>query len=332
MDVLVITVYNSFNFGAFLQAYAMETYLESRGHKVDFLCMDPHDIHFHKKYYKTKNPLRFLKRMQTEKCFNKDLKNIHSVNSLTKEYDLAIIGSDELWNVKNDGFIHVNEYLGFDLPAKKIITYAVSCNKSTVNDFTKMYPFPNLFSKLDRIAVRDSMTEKLVNDINSSFVVEKVLDPTFLVDFKKKRKKINETYILVYGYRFLETEKNAIIKYAKEKNLPLYSIGFEHDWCDKYLNCGPLRFLDYMYSAQTVITATFHGSVFSIIFNKNFASFGRDNSKILDLLSIFGLDDRNASNENVLKILSHDIDFQHLNTKVDEMKNQSLKYLMSVGC
>ena len=332
MQILVLTVYNSFNFGAFLQAYAMEKYLNSRGHEVDFLCMDPHNYKFHKKYYKTKNPLRLIRRIQTEVAFNRDQKAINVVDSISKTYDLAIIGSDELWNVKNDGFSHRREYVGLGIHADKIITYAVSCNKSVASDFTKAYPYPKLFTSLDSIAVRDRMTEKLVKDIDSSREVERVLDPTFLFDFKKERHSIKKDYILVYGYRFLDSEVDAIKQYAHKMKLPLYAIGFEQSWCDKYINCGPISFLDYMYSAHSIITATFHGTVFSIIFNKDFVSFGRDNSKVLDLLLTFDLDNRNATDNDMLKIFESGIDYAAVNRKIEKYRNDSFAYLYAMNC
>ena len=332
MKILVITVYNSFNFGAFLQAFAMYKYLTNQGHKVDFLCMEKHDFVFHKNYYKTKNPIRFFKRFITEKSFNKDIKLINSIDSVESSYDLAIIGSDELWNVVNNGFEHKPEYIGYNISAKNIITYAVSCNRTTVKDFNMHYKYDDVFSKLTAISVRDRMTEKLVKELASNINPIKVLDPTFLYDFSVNRNRINKKYVLLYGYSFLDDEVVKIKEYSRKMNLPIYSVGFEHKWCDKYINCGPIEFLDYIYSSDAVITATFHGSVFSIIFEKPFASFGRDNLKVLDLLDTFELDDKNASRYGISEILSSKFDWVNVKNIRNDKKLISENFLKEYIC
>lgn len=331
MKILVVTVYNSFNFGAYLQAFAFNKYLRSRGHEVEFLRVEEHDFKFYLNYYRTKNPIRMAKRYITKCKFSADLKQLKCVKYPNAEYDLIIIGSDELWNVKNKGFNHRTEYIGFNLPSTNIVTYAVSCNKTSIEDFKKCYKMDMPLSKLSALSVRDEMTKNLVFELTGKEAV-RVLDPTFLIDFNMFCSEISEQYILVYGYSFTEDEIIAIKEVSNKKQLPLYAIGFEHNWCDNYINCGPLEFVNYVKNAQYIITATFHGSVFSIIFGKRFAAFARDNLKIIDLLETMEIGSQIATANSVENVIDHQYSLDAVRIKCKQLREYSENYLEHVGC
>ena len=93
---------------------------------------------------------------------------------------------------------------------------------------------------------------------------------------------------------------------------------------------GPMEFLNLIVNAKFVLTTSFHGTIFSIIFNKPFFSINADKDyRRATLLKTMGLEDRNISeddmNEKLQKVLK--IDFEASNEKIKEEREKSLKYL-----
>ena len=85
------------------------------------------------------------------------------------------------------------------------------------------------------------------------------------------------------------------------------------------------------YDSSFIVTDSFHGTVFSIIFNKPFVVFAntkRGNSRIESLLSRLGLEGRLVSDNNYMFIDTH-IDWQDVNRRLEDWKKESLDYLLS---
>lgn len=302
MNICVVTIFNEMNYGAYLQAYAMGEYLRQKGHDVVFYEEKSWGWKesFHALHLRDFRHIDFNAKLLFG--YMKDRRYFKKTGDLHAEYDLVIIGSDELWNVRNYNFAHERYYLGEDMKASKCITYAVSCNNCDAEEFSSVYPDLKNFFALDDIAVRDEHTHSLVKLLSNRVPVD-VLDPTFLVDYKVNEPLIHGEYLLVYGYYFTEEEIAQIRHYrSRFPNLRMISVGFRHDWCDDNIACSPLEFLNCVSHAKTVVTSTFHGTVFSIIFRRDFITFARNNSKIRDVLNKFNLDKRNVSDGGVESI------------------------------
>lgn len=326
MNICVVTIFNELNYGAYLQAYALKKYLTEQGHSVEFYKKEKwsakdslHALHLRK-------PAKLPFHYKLLKSYMKDWKHFVVTKNLTG-YDAVIIGSDELWNVRNYNFSHDTYYIGIGVGAHKCLTYAVSCNNCTVDEFSKQYPEIDNFYALDGIAVRDKNTYDLVTAL-STRTPKMVLDPTFLTDYEVDGRIEKEDYILIYGYYFTEEEINSIRKYISQySGIKTIAVGFIHNWCDKNIACGPLEFLNYVKYARCVITSTFHGTVFSIIFRKNFVTFGRNNLKISDLLRKFSLENRNATGMDVQSINPAVIYNDEFESTIHYWKSVSCQYL-----
>ena len=187
-----------------------------------------------------------------------------------------------------------------------------------------------------------------VRDRNSGLIVEELterkvkyhLDPVFIYDFKNEMNYPIEDvpYMVVYAYsgRINEKEKVEIVKFAKSHNLKLLALGGVHDFCDEYINANPFEMLQYMKNAQYVVTDTFHGTVFSIKFNKQFATISRqghegvygNQEKIEDLLRRFELESRLLGKPSDLRgLLEREIDYVAINGKIEREVQSSLLYL-----
>ena len=111
-----------------------------------------------------------------------------------------------------------------------------------------------------------------------------------MCDYKSEVPQIKDSnYILVYGYdnRLIEKKYVQEIKaFAKKHGKKLYAVGFFQDWCDKLIVASPLEVLGWVKQADYVVCETFHGTVFSIKYQKQFACIVRDSNrnKLGDLL------------------------------------------------
>lgn len=326
MRVCIITVFHEMNYGAYLQAYALGKRLEHDGHDVWYYEKRPWNImdYVHALHLREIRNIGFNARLLMK--YMKAWKQLKRISNLDG-FDAVVIGSDELWNVRNVNFRHEGYYIGEDMTSKKCLTYAVSCNTCSAEEFLKQYPELNNFAGLDDISVRDAKTYDLVTSLSNRVPVN-VLDPTFLVDYDVPKPKETGKYILIYGYYFTDEEIAQIKEYTRRyDDVTVISVGFPHSWCDKCVPCGPFEFMGYIKYAQEVITSTFHGTVFSIIFRKNFLSFARNNAKTLDVLHKFGLDEQNVSGKSfgdMRSVIRYD---QGPETKIQEWKSASLAYL-----
>ena len=333
------------NFGATLQAFAMQEVLKNLGYEPEFLKFKLKD---------NREEIRIEKLLDKDIIFRKsnkkykgiDTKNI-SINSRLKKsnvflkisdnlydnendvYESILIGSDELWNIHNPSFEHRREYYGYNLNSNNIFSYAPSCNTTTADEFIKFHKNDVDFKSLSELSARDLNTKELLEKVTGR-KVSLVLDPTMLSENILEYAKIpdEKDYILIYDYRVTEKRKKQILKLAKEKNLKIYSIGFYCSFADKNIDADIFEFLGYMKNATYVVTATFHGTIFSILNKKQFVSYACLGYKIEDLLKRFNLEDRDVSNvEDLSKIIDNRIDYDEIDKQLKKEREISMDYL-----
>ena len=269
------------------------------------------------------NYIQYLKYKKCWKCLNIDNNNIETAKA-------CIVGSDEIWNIKNNSFYHAPEYFGMNLNNKNIISYAPSANITTAEDM-KEYDENLNFEKFSKISVRDKNTFNLVKTMSLKDV-SLVVDPTLLVkNYSKYEAIINvkSKYILVYGYKFSKSEIASIKKLKAKTGFKLYSIGMPQMWCDKQIMATPFEFLSFIKNAEMIVTETFHGTIFSILYNKNFVSFANNKSKLCDLLERFNLESRDASKKNLISILEEKIDYAKVNKILEKERKKSIDWLIN---
>ena len=126
------------------------------------------------------------------------------------------------------------------------------------------------------------------------------------------------------------TEIKAIQSYAKSKGLQLISIGHYFPWCDKTIVPHPFEVLAYFRDAKCIVTDTFHGSVFSIKYNKQFCTIvrGMNSNKLTYLLEQFGLFNRIVNDLDRLPVMMDTpIDYAPVNEKIKQEQEFSINYL-----
>lgn len=334
MKIGIATIYKCYNFGSFYQAFGLKRYLEHLGHEVLFL---PLDTDYNKKYRFHKQFNRDIKRdlfsLASCRSYAKDWRLLKVAKKREKDFDLVVIGSDEIWSINNKTFTASDEYYGLSLPADKAFSYAPCVGRSGIDDFADRPDLLDGIKKLNFVSARDEATEDFLRALLPEAEIPRVLDPSFLIDWSKYEKGVKlKNYILVYTYdgawgfsdEYIEKTK----AFAKATGLPLVSVGFKNDWCDKSVSASPREFLGYLRNASYVVTDTFHGTAMSIQYKKQFISMGAGKAKVESLLAELELKSRIFSDKNPFeKIVTTPIDYSDINGVIDQKIRLSKQFI-----
>lgn len=338
MNISIVTVYNSENCGSFLQSYALMKILENEGHRVSFLKRSSIGSS-HSSFLLLARVIKYLFRGQVTMA--KGLLNQHRsfskaqqiFNISTNKADMYVIGSDTLWAIENEYFNkNINLYLGALFPSKKSITYAVSAGNTS---FEQFWGIPDITQKLERlkaISVRDKYTYELVGEKYGYEKINMVLDPTLLLDkddYKEFSKSILDAeYILIYTFSEPSLEEwNEIRKCSVDLGLDIITYGRISNKT-KWISADPASFISYFMNARYIITDTFHGTIFSMIFHQNFIVLNRNKQKVVELLKQFNLSNRMINDSRkIKKIICQSIVYDEFEELREKFKCESLQYL-----
>lgn len=342
MKICIVTVYNSVNCGSYLQAMALKKALENQGHEVSFLKTGARKntsvikgslVQILKG--KVKKGYYILKSMNNFKKHSSFFKVCENIPSEINKQDFFILGSDEIWNISREkAFARFPIFWGGGIDSENIISYAPSVNNTTISQL-KDYPYAEQgLRKIKHIGVRDRYTQSLVKELSDRDSTL-VADPTMLleVDYYKKisGKCPYNNFILIYsfGAYLSQDDINACKEYAKKTGKKLISFGTNHSWCDITVAADPYDFLAFFEKADTIFTDTFHGTIFSLLYNKKFVSFGGKNKKVAEVLSYFNLENRIAKNSfEVPNILMKKIDYIKVNERIAEIREESTDFIV----
>jgi len=329
----IITLWGELNYGAFLQAYALSSVLKSYD-CVPYCMQETHEKMKLRSFisFKPSNLKKNIYSCKLVHGYKKDRDFLLKINTSKQLYDICIVGSDEVWNVNNSHFNHDDLYIGKNVNYKKLVAYAPSSNGATGDDFIRVYG-NNCLERFAEISVRDSVTQKMIYDI-SHCNPPIVLDPAFLINSYKDIEIDTpyNNYVFIYGYSFSSEEIEKIKKFARKNKKIVISAGAYHEWADKKIAASPREFLGLIKHADYVITSTFHGTVFSIIYTRQFASIVRNNLKISELLKEFHLEERIVRDdlEDLEMVLKKEIFVDKLKARISDLREQSKNYLE--GC
>lgn len=324
----IVTVYNACNYGSFLQAYALQQFLGENGYDVSFICI-PVD---YDKIVCVNEKSSACSQYEREKYkrLMEDQKVFGIVEHIDSSYCCCIIGSDTVWNVFDHNYANISYFYGLDLECKNIISYAASVGQSKLSKIIllkgkKLLPI----RKFTHIGVRDDNTERLIKMLGGKPV--RVLDPTFLYVFQpvKPDLELPEKYLFAYTYSFSSVQIDAILSYAKKNGLKIIATGSLCNWADINPIVNSFEWLWLIQHASAVVTGTFHGSVFSIIYHKNFAVLSENSAKVYSLLKEFGLLGRIGGADKLEEILDDRTTYCDIEKVVQQKIVRSKDYLLS---
>lgn len=357
MKIGILSMQRVPNYGSFLQAYGLKNTLESMGHEVIFIDYKEGKpiVPYSKKArlkYKLLNisVMKYLNDWYKYNVAGKKLFDykyrLEYLDQLGVGYrrkyhtavDAAVIGSDEVFNCLQSGFnVGFSPMLfGQNINAGKVIGYAASFGYTDLNGLDRY----NLISTLTDYL--KSFTAISVRDDNSKAIVEKLtdctpsvnLDPVLISEYELPEIEVPyHDYVILYTYKsrgYSENDKKAILDFCQSHHKILISIGSVQDWVSNKVEASPLELLVYIKNADFIITDTFHGTVFSIKYNKPFATLIRDNNrqKLGDLLHRLDKEDRTISSfEELSDIYGKPIDYGMTNDLIECEKKRTMEYL-----
>lgn len=346
MKIGIVTVFKSLNCGSFLQAWALKEKLLYMGHDVHFVDYDnPWDT-FAKRWagmfkccmrFRFKRAKNILDKTRDYKRLRKEFKVIsESDNSM----DMYIFGSDTIWNFEDKIF---NDYAPFFTGMniqKPCYAFSVSVGSTSLETFSQNKEVIKSISKFKRIAVRDDKSEDVIAGLYSKDNLVRTIDPTLLLkaeDYSKHfktAKSASKKYLLLYYFGSMPYSTwEKIQRFARQRDLNIVFVGAHEKRYDKCVVSSPENFISAFSNADYVFTNTFHGCVFSVIFNKSFATDGIHKNKIKGFLEQFNLTDRVVKNpEDVEKIYNDVIDYSYVNGLINEERKKSINYLREIIC
>ena len=308
----IITFHRTTNFGSLLQTYGLYKKIELLGETPEIIDYRCDEIESREEL---NNQIKFTVRELTKRVLfyptikrkaeklnaflekNTQMTNpVYADNIQHLSYDKIIVGSDIVWgrDITNHDYNYFLEF--FDEDEKK---YAFSSSVGDYSVYDDDEYIGELLNRFNKIAVREEEAQKWV---------------------------YTEEYVLVYfdspGSKCLQDA----INYAEKKKLKVFYINYGiHAKNTKTVKPTSLEeFLGLIKHATTVFTASYHGMLFSLYYNKQFYFYTRaHSSRVISLAKILGVQERLGD----LEIVNTDIDYSLVNKKIECFRNQSIEIL-----
>lgn len=353
MKTGILTFVRTNNYGATLQAYALQSSLEKLGVNAEL-------INYKGVMYDKQASVSFVSKINTYaknflialsggfrrvKTFKQRYLhltseyNAESIVETNNLYDKFIVGSDQVWNmglVKRDSRF----LLDFVKDDAKKNSYAASIGANRIEDCDKEMMSACLKKFGGIITVRENTAKVLLKDelgVNSDVV----LDPTLLLDRHEWSKvavmpKTKGKYILIYQMGRSKSLIKAATEDAKRSGLKLISLKPSLDNWIKGRNCygaGPAEFVGLVLGAEKVYTNSFHGTAFSLNFNKDvhveLLKKGNVNCRMKEIMDNCGLTFRLMGTDSY--DAQKTIDYQEVNDYLERERKNSMTYLQKIA-
>lgn len=347
----VITFHNYDNYGAILQSYGLQKKLRELGtypEIIDYSCQyisNPFRLVNLKEkglfnyIYGAIGHICYIPRRHKCNKFRKHMKYSQPVTrdkmqAVSGKYDIYIAGSDQIWDYKLTNFDQTY-FLNFPVKGKKKCSYAASIGEHVPPEQYRE-SYSRLLSDFDKILVRESYGADIVNELTGK-KPEVVCDPTLLLTAEEWSKLIKEPrikgkYILVYQLG-INKEIVDFARRLKQKTgyrivyIPFPLVGLLKCRCE--ITIGPAEWMGLFKNAEYVISDSFHGIVFSLLFNRKFFAKSdghHKNRRVEELLKLVNMTDR-TMNHVTEEQLTEELDFTYANQQIDKFRLSSLQKL-----
>lgn len=364
----IITYHHYYNYGTMLQALALQEKVEQLGYQAELIDFkqDNSLSRYEMLKLRIKRMPVYIKERKKYRALADSREKIKEKNELFEQfyktylhvgkkkytttqqlmenppvYDGYVVGSDQTWNP----FV-ANSPEAFFLPfvenKSKKGSYGPSLAVKSLSD-EKEKEYRKKLSNFSFLSCREQDGAQLLSRITQK-EVKCVLDPTLLLSAKEWGKYCEfeipkEPYILVYFLGEKSEHRRAVEKIQKLTNwkiisLPAAYLEMENNDYKKVWG-GPKEFLSLIRGAALICTDSFHGTMFSINFQRNFFSFCKssdseesfENSRLYSALNIFGLSNRIIHNMDNLTAEDISIDYKNVIPILEEQRRDSIEYL-----
>lgn len=344
MKVALLTIWHEKNYGAELQAYATVKLLKKLGHQVEMIDIrlsDSRKGNLNQKIYNlicgvTPGHRKFANFWKKNIPVTRRYKSIEDLQQNPPEADVYIVGSDQVWNPELTKVFSLLYFLNFGDENIKRVSFASSFGTTTWNQPALKEQVQALLNRFSYVTCREKIGVELL-DKEFGVKATNVLDPTLILgDYSDLVSNIQQKNTLVYYP--LGTDRQLVdfaIKMAAEQSL----IPVNNNTNTRLLGrlewnrVGVEEWVKNIAEARFVVTRSFHGLVFSIMFHRQFAivaSPNGRNNRITDLLSLLGLSGRfYDSFETMYKARPwlEKIGYDEVDIKLKELRTNSVNEL-----
>lgn len=358
MKVGILTFHTATNYGAVLQCYALQTALEKCGYTVEVInYQNDFFRRFYSPFYMEKKNLRKFaymlyaynsKRKRNESF--KEFRNqyLHLSQSYTPKdienadtnYDAIIVGSDQVWNLdltKDD-----QTYLLNFVQKAKRFSYAASFGKDSLQEALKPV-YEKELSQYKYITVRESSGISIVEEL-CSVNTTLVPDPTLLLSSNEWDKIASlkecpkEKYICVYKINVSQCYE-AAQQLSKKTGYPVVVLKPDKTCPSSFSKkefASPEEFVGLIKNAEYVVTDSFHGTAFSIIYKKKFFSFldrraNNKNNRIIDILTRFDLIERIVDDKTEEISIETINNYEEIEGQMSNERKRAFDYLNKIS-
>jgi len=353
MNICIVTKYSGENPGSAMQAWALQQILSKSPYNHDVIFCKHISVH-HSLRRLVPNLMIGILRLsftvvsaiiKNNLVFNKMycyFNEIPAGSLPIDSIDYYVLGSDTIWSLgetksNSDKYI----FFGYQLKGKKIISYAPSAGNAKTEDLLRNGIIRGSLDHINSISVRDEHTRDLIKPLTDNDVTI-ACDPTLLLkadDYKHFEKEPqNEKYILIYLFKGLSESARSELQDLKKRtdrkivcfvtSVKKISMTRLYGMADDAVSKDPWNFITLFKHADYIVTDTFHGSIFSIIFKKQFVSVQRGKNKVNELLKRLRLSSRLVEDsEGLIPTLEKPIDWVEPERVLTELRKKSLEYL-----
>lgn len=361
MNIGILTFHLAHNYGAVLQAYALQEVLKEKGYEVEIINYRPSSIedvyklfslriykgdYFSRKVYKfAGRVLTFWARCKRYRNFERFIKvhlNLSKVcardkSGIPQGYDAYVFGSDQIWNPRlSHGLDEV--YLGRFLCKKEArkIAYAASMGTEYVLGEAERNTLTASLEAFHSVGVREKSLHDLLSDLHINSTV--VLDPTLIAgreifDRLAVKPASSSRYVLLYRlekdmYALRFAQQIARQLGAEVVEIAPYKIWLRDKGRKIVSAISPEEFCGWFKYAACVVSISFHGTAFSVIFRKDFyclKSALQDRSR--NLLESLGLGGRMIASD--VSVGFEPVDYSKAEEKIKELKKMSKDFLFN---
>lgn len=334
-DVALLSQFNGMNYGSSLVSYAVNKLLESLGYSV-LMVHKPYNWDY--PYDNTNMSWKFAKKhYHISRFFERD----ESCRELNNIVDTFIVGSDTLWWWADVSKTNYHYWLDFVEADKKKIAFCTSfAQEETDVPLEKQKQLKYLYSRFDGLSVREECGKKILKDTygvdSECFIDPTLIAPKSVWDELASDSKLNEeNYVLAYILDFTKEKEKYVKAVARQLNKRVILIGNPKfpPKTDLFIR-KQYEIEDFVYlfkNADFVVTDSFHGTCFSVIYDKPFASL-INSRRGLGRYSVFinmGLGNRLISDPYIFNdsLIASDVDYSNVTAFIQEKSIKSISWL-----
>ena len=294
--------------------------------------------------------IAFSKFISTNLKFSDVLFSLSELNRKAYNYDIVLLGSDQVWHPMN---LYMNFFTLNFVPDKIIkAAYAPSFGVSKIPKSYKE-SYRKYINRIQYLSCREAAGVDIIYDLTGK-KPPMVCDPTMLLSKEDwlqvlpGKTKYPFKYIFCYFIGDNPEQRELVLKLKETIGYKIITLLHIDEYISSDSNYGdytpfdvdPLDFLELIKNAEYIMTDSFHASVFSILFHKAFFTFNRfenikeksTNSRIDSLLGVLDLTERRVSSKDTIEILLNkkEIDFEAVDLKLFHFREASLNYLRTI--